>query len=156
MNDISNSYLRLVNSDNGEEISHFENGSDLSKETAIVVGELYRHNGEWKFNAFGSGFYGGLAALCTNFGLEIAEETEQEIAATAEKPILTSIDVQKHIMNNKTIHKFGRNNDPPVIHANFIPIKDIASISDETLYNLLLNEFPLWLKESAAKRIIRI
>ncbi|WP_307555675.1 MULTISPECIES: VWA domain-containing protein [unclassified Paenibacillus] len=133
--------------------------------------------------------------------------------------------VQKHIMNNKTIHKFGRNNEPPVMqdvirkytveedssipvfmvfindggvvkpikkvitessvqpifwqfvgigdsdfdvlkqldtmegrivdNANFIHIEDIASISDETLYNLLLNEFPLWLKEATAKRIIR-
>lgn len=309
MKDISNSYLRLVNADNGEELFRFEYGSDLSKETAIVVGELYRHNGEWKFNAIGSGFYGGLEALCTNFGLEIAEEDEQEVAAAAEKTILSSIDlrkkivqitlekkkltnftarvglvldisgsmqtlykngtvqevverilavackfddnatldvwiydnefsrlpsateidfehyVQKHIMNNKTIHKFGRNNEPPVMqdvirkytveedssipvfmvfindggvvkpikkvitesavqpifwqfvgigdsdfevlkqldtmegrivdNANFIHIEDIASISDETLYNLLLNEFPLWLKEATAKRIIR-
>lgn len=42
-----------------------------------------------------------------------------------------------------------------VDNANFIHIEDIASISDETLYNLLLNEFPLWLKEASAKRIIR-
>ncbi|WP_246294205.1 vWA domain-containing protein [Paenibacillus planticolens] len=133
--------------------------------------------------------------------------------------------VQKHVMNNKDIHKLGRNNEPPVMmdvirkytveedsplpvflvfindggvvkpikkviidsavqpifwqfvgignsdfevlkqldtmegrlvdNANFIHIKDIASISDEQLYHLLLNEFPVWLKEAANKRIIR-
>ena len=41
----------------------------LPIETAVVVGELYRSNGGWKFNAAGSGFQGGLAALCANFGV---------------------------------------------------------------------------------------
>ena len=40
--------------------------------TVAVVGELYRHNGEWKFNAIGSGFQGGLAALCGHYGIEVA------------------------------------------------------------------------------------
>ncbi|WP_084225279.1 VWA domain-containing protein [Paenibacillus pectinilyticus] len=42
-----------------------------------------------------------------------------------------------------------------VDNAKFIHIKDIASISDEDLYNQLLNEFPLWLKAATDKRIIR-
>jgi len=46
-------------------------GEDFSIETAVVVGELYRHNGEWKFNAVGSGFQGGLQALCQNFGVNV-------------------------------------------------------------------------------------
>ncbi|WP_455089640.1 TerD family protein [Peptoanaerobacter stomatis] len=46
-------------------------GEDFSIETAVVVGELYRYQGEWKFSAIGSGFQGGLAALCKNFGLEV-------------------------------------------------------------------------------------
>jgi len=36
-----------------------------------VFGELYKHNGEWKFNAIGSGYQGGLAALCANYGVEV-------------------------------------------------------------------------------------
>ena len=44
---------------------------DFSIETAIVVAEIYRHNGEWKFNAIGSGFQGGLEALCINFGVNV-------------------------------------------------------------------------------------
>ena len=47
-------------------------GQDFSIETAVVVGELYKHNGEWKFNAIGSGFQGGLAALCGHYGIEVA------------------------------------------------------------------------------------
>lgn len=309
MKDVSNMYVRLMDADRYEELFRYEYGTDLSKETAIVVGELYRHNGEWKFTAIGSGFFGGLEALCTNFGLVIEQEVSQEIVKIEEKPVLSSIDLRKkivqitlekkkmnhvaarvglvldisgsmqllykngtvqevverilavackfddnatldvwiydnefsrltaaterdfdqyvikNILNNKDIHKFGRNNEPPVMedvirkytieedsplpafvifindggvvksikkviveasfkplfwqfvgigdsdfevlkkldtmegrivdNANFIHIEDIASISDETLYNQLLNEFPLWLKAATDKRIIR-
>lgn len=49
----------------------FNLDSGFTVETAIVIGELYRHNGEWKFNAIGAGFSGGLDALCVNFGIEV-------------------------------------------------------------------------------------
>jgi tellurium resistance protein TerD len=68
---VSNSYIRVVNQVNNEEIVRYDLGEDYSIETAIVIGELYRHNGEWKFNAVGSGFQGGLEALCANFGVNI-------------------------------------------------------------------------------------
>lgn len=68
---VSNSYVRVVNSDNNQELLTYDLGEDFSVETAIVVAELYRHNGEWKFNAIGSGFQGGLASLCKNFGLNV-------------------------------------------------------------------------------------
>ncbi|WP_232016532.1 vWA domain-containing protein [Paenibacillus baekrokdamisoli] len=133
--------------------------------------------------------------------------------------------VSNHILNNKSIHKFGRNNEPPVMedvirkytveeeseipvfiifindggvvkpikkviieasiqpifwqfvgigesdfevlkhldtmegrvvdNANFIHLNDIAAVSDESLYDQLLNEFPQWIKAAAEKRIIR-
>jgi len=66
---VSNSYIRVVDESTGQEVVRFDLGEDFSIETAIVVGELYRHNGEWKFNAVGSGFQGGLEALCANFGI---------------------------------------------------------------------------------------
>ena len=50
----------------------YDLGEDFSIETAVVVGELYRHDGEWKFNAIGSGFQGGLAALCGHYGIDVA------------------------------------------------------------------------------------
>ena len=55
-----------------QELIRYDLGEDCSIETAVVVGELYKHNGEWKFNAIGSGFQGGLAALCGHFGIEVA------------------------------------------------------------------------------------
>lgn len=312
MQDMSQLYVRLLDGDGGEELFRYDLGPDLTKETAIVAGELYRHQGEWKFSAVGSGFYGGLAALCTSFGLEIEEDAEPEVAAAAElvkPPVLSAIDlrkktvqvtlekkqmtgvmarvglvldisgsmrtlykngtvqevveriltvacqfddnatldiwiydnefsrlpsatesdfegyVQKHVMTNQRIHKFGYNNEPPVMldvirkytveessplpvfivfindggvvkpikkviteaavqpifwqfvgighadfevlrkldemegrvvdNANFIHIEDIARVSDEALYGMLLNEFPVWLKEAAKQRIIR-
>lgn len=309
MEAVSQLFLRVINAESGEELLRYEYGADLSKETAIVVGELYKYNGEWKFNAIGSGFHGGLAALCTNFGLEVEEEPNPEVAVTVEKPVLTSIDLRKkivqltlekkkmihvvarvgivldisgsmqslykngtvqdvverilavachfddnaaldvwvydnefsrlptvtekdfssyvadQIMNNNAIHKFGRNNEPQVMedviqkytkeeddstpvfiifindggvvkptkkviteaavlpifwqfvgignsdfevlkrldemegrivdNANFIHIEDVGKVSDEWLYDQLLNEFPQWINEATAKRVIR-
>ncbi|WML60017.1 TerD family protein [Neobacillus sp. PS2-9] len=68
---VSNSYARIFNEATGEELIRYDLGEDFSIETAIVVGELYRHNGEWKFSAIGSGYQGGLAALATDFGLSV-------------------------------------------------------------------------------------
>ncbi len=71
---ISNSYIRIIDADTSEVILCYELGRDFSIETAIVVAELYRYNNEWKFNAVGSGFQGGLPALCNMFGIEVEEE----------------------------------------------------------------------------------
>ena len=68
---VNNSYVRLVNSDNEEELLRYDLGEEFSIETAIVVCEIYRHNGEWKFSAVGSGFEGGLEALCRSYGLNV-------------------------------------------------------------------------------------
>lgn len=68
---VSNAYIRIVNEDTQQELIRYDLGEDFSIETAIVVGELYKHNGEWRFNAIGSGFQGGLAALCRHFGIAV-------------------------------------------------------------------------------------
>lgn len=68
---VSNAYVRVVNEESNEELIRYDLGEDFSIETAVVVCELYRHGNEWKFNAVGSGFSGGLAALCRNYGLEV-------------------------------------------------------------------------------------
>ena len=69
---VSNAFIRLVNESDGSELIRYDLGEDFSIETAVVVGELYRNNGEWKFNAVGSGFQGGLAALCGHYGINAA------------------------------------------------------------------------------------
>ncbi|WP_312098222.1 TerD family protein [Niallia sp.] len=68
---VSNSYVRILNEETNEELIRYDLGEDFSIETALVVGELYRHNNEWKFSAIGSGYQGGLAALATDFGLQV-------------------------------------------------------------------------------------
>ncbi len=68
---ISNAFIRVVDKSSNTELVRFDLGEDFSVETAVVVGEIYRHNGEWKFNAIGSGFSGGLKALCQNFGVNV-------------------------------------------------------------------------------------
>lgn len=68
---VSNAFVRVVNEANGQEVMRYDLGEDFSVETAIIACELYRHQNEWKFNAVGSGFSGGLSALCANFGLQV-------------------------------------------------------------------------------------
>lgn len=68
---VENAFIRVVDASNDKELIRYDLGEDFSIETAVVVAELYRHNGEWKFNAIGSGFSGGLAALGRNFGVNV-------------------------------------------------------------------------------------
>lgn len=68
---VSNAFIRVVDQTNDQELIRYDLGEDFSIETAVVVGELYRNGTEWKFNAIGSGFSGGLAALCNNFGIQV-------------------------------------------------------------------------------------
>jgi len=68
---VNNAFIRIYNEVNGEELLRYDLGEDFSIETAAVFGELYKNGGEWKFNAIGSGYQGGLAALCANFGVEV-------------------------------------------------------------------------------------
>ena len=68
---VSNSFIRIVNDDNNTEIARFDLSEDASTETAMVFGELYRHNNEWKFKAVGQGFAGGLAALASQHGVSV-------------------------------------------------------------------------------------
>ena len=67
---VSNAYIHIMDETSGTELIRYDLGEDFSIETAVVVGELYKHGGEWKFNAIGSGFQGGLAALCGHYGID--------------------------------------------------------------------------------------
>ena len=68
---VSNAFIRVVDESKNQELIRYDLGEDFSIETAVVVGELYRQGTEWKFNAMGSGFKGGLRALCMNFGVSV-------------------------------------------------------------------------------------
>ncbi len=67
---VNNAFIRIYNEQTGEELLRYDLGEDFSIETAAVFGELYKNGNEWKFNAIGSGYQGGLAALCANYGIE--------------------------------------------------------------------------------------
>lgn len=68
---VNNAFIRIYNEITGEEMLRYDLGEDFSIETAAVFGELYRNGSEWKFNAIGSGYQGGLAALCANYGVDV-------------------------------------------------------------------------------------
>ncbi len=68
---VENAFIRIVDETSNTELVRYDLCEDFSIETAIVFAELYRHNGEWKFNAIGSGFGGGLEELCRNFGVNV-------------------------------------------------------------------------------------
>ncbi|WP_297929009.1 TerD family protein [uncultured Aggregatibacter sp.] len=68
---VNNAFVRIVNNDTGDEIVRFDLSEDYSTETAMVFGEIYRHNGEWKFRAIGQGYAGGLYALCKQYGVNV-------------------------------------------------------------------------------------
>jgi tellurium resistance protein TerD len=69
---VSDAYVRIANLDNDIEIARFDLTEDYSTETAMVFGEIYRHNGEWKFKAVGQGYTGGLEAMCNQYGVNVA------------------------------------------------------------------------------------
>ena len=68
---VNNAFIRIYNEETGEEILRYDLGEDFSIETAVVFGEVYKNGEEWKFNAIGSGYQGGLAALCANYGVDV-------------------------------------------------------------------------------------
>lgn len=68
---VNNAFIRIYNEVSGEELVRYDLGEDFSIETSIVFGELYKNGGEWKFNAIGGGYQGGLAALCANYGVDV-------------------------------------------------------------------------------------
>ncbi|SFG24201.1 tellurium resistance protein TerD [Lachnospiraceae bacterium C7] len=68
---VRNAFIRIMNGQTGEELLRYDLDEDFSIETSVVFAEVYRHNGEWKFNAIGAGYQGGLAALCNNYGVEV-------------------------------------------------------------------------------------
>ena len=68
---VTNAFIRAVNNDDQTELARYDLSEDAATETAMIFGELYRHNGEWKFKAVGQGYEGGLSALAKGFGVNI-------------------------------------------------------------------------------------
>lgn len=60
---VRNAYIRIYNSETGEEIARYDLEEDFSIETGLEFGRIYRKNNIWKFDAMGIGHKGGLRYL---------------------------------------------------------------------------------------------
>lgn len=69
---VTNAFIRIVDKANGQELLRYDLTEDFSVETALVVGEIYRHNDEWKFNAVGAGYNDELVDFCNRYGVSLA------------------------------------------------------------------------------------
>lgn len=68
---VANAFIRVVNDETGREIARYDLAEDASTETALIFGEVYRRDGEWKFRAVGQGYRGGLGPLARNYGVNV-------------------------------------------------------------------------------------
>ena len=66
---VGKAYIRCLDADGEREVARYDLSEDSSTETAMIFGEVYRSNGEWKFKAVGQGFAGGLGPLARSFGI---------------------------------------------------------------------------------------
>jgi len=114
--DIKNSYVRILNASTHELLLNYELGQEFSIETAIVAAELYRHAGEWKFNAIASGFQGGLGALCHDFGLEVEEDQSPAGASRSSHENYGSAAVA---YEQNSPQPYGQNNSPNSCHQGY-------------------------------------
>ncbi len=73
--------------ESGREVALQYNVDGLTKETAVILIEIYKHNNEWKLQATGNGFNSGLAAILKEYGSEAVQV--QEDAAPAPTPTPT-------------------------------------------------------------------
>ncbi|GAA0453239.1 TerD family protein [Streptomyces sp. NPDC046215] len=73
-------HIRVLDAAGGAELARFD-ATDATVETAFVLGELYRRQGEWKFRAVGQGYSSGLAGLATDFGISVDEPQDAPAAA---------------------------------------------------------------------------
>jgi tellurium resistance protein TerD len=68
---VGGAFIRIVDEATGREITRYDLGEDFSVETAVIFGEVYRHNAEWKFRAVGQGYAGGLGPMARNYGVNV-------------------------------------------------------------------------------------
>ncbi|GLY07712.1 MULTISPECIES: TerD family protein [Actinoplanes] len=68
---VRNAFIRIINADNGMEMTRYDLGEDFSTETAMIFGELYLHGNEWKFRAVGQGYANGLGGIARDFGVNV-------------------------------------------------------------------------------------
>ncbi|MGH3353554.1 MAG: TerD family protein [Nocardioides sp.] len=68
---VSNAFIRVVNGANETEIARYDLSEDASTETAMIFGEIYRRDADWKFRAVGQGYASGLAGIAKDYGVNV-------------------------------------------------------------------------------------
>jgi len=68
---VRNAFIRVVNQTGEAEIARYDLTEDMSTETAMVFGEVYRNGPEWKFRAIGQGYSTGLRGIALDFGVNV-------------------------------------------------------------------------------------
>ncbi|MDF9717507.1 TerD family protein [Nocardioides sp. ChNu-153] len=67
---VSGAFIRVVDAVREVEVARFDLTEDASTETAMIFGELYRRDGDWKFRAIGQGYASGLLGIVHDFGVD--------------------------------------------------------------------------------------
>jgi tellurium resistance protein TerD len=68
---VNNAFIRVVNQADNQELARYDLSEDASSETAMIFGEVYRRNDEWKFRAVGQGYASGLRGIAVDFGVNV-------------------------------------------------------------------------------------
>ncbi|GAA1285404.1 chemical-damaging agent resistance protein C [Planotetraspora silvatica] len=68
---VRDAYIRVVDEATSAELVRYDLSEDASKETAVIFGELYRHNAEWRFRAVGEGYTTGLRGIAVSYGVDV-------------------------------------------------------------------------------------
>jgi hypothetical protein len=98
----SAAWLRLRDATSGSELAYFDAGTAGRSEAALILGELYRRGGEWKFRAVGQGFAGGLGPLARHFGVDVEQSAPPPVAAVPQptaQPADRRVSLDKRIVD---------------------------------------------------------
>ncbi|MCI8814264.1 MAG: TerD family protein [Lachnospiraceae bacterium] len=68
---LKDAYIRILDASSNQEIVSFQMDEYYANVTSMMIGEIYRHNGSWKFNAIGNGVAKDLAGLCELYGVQV-------------------------------------------------------------------------------------
>lgn len=68
---MKDAYIRILNRE--QELVSFKMTDYYTNVISMMIGELYLHNGKWKFNAIGNGVAKDLAGLCAMYGVQVSD-----------------------------------------------------------------------------------
>jgi stress response protein SCP2/GTPase SAR1 family protein len=104
MQQIQSGHLKFLVGSQEVACFHFDS-SDFNSEKSLMLGDIYRKNGEWRFNAVGQGFNGGLEKLVSYFGSTTSEENNAS-SPTEKKQNETYIDTQS-VINDLSLNQYA-------------------------------------------------